>query len=61
MGAVAAKMFFKTGKETLAASQYSSLNRIPEKELLSTRTRYSEIQELVGGKKLYLIVNVASK
>lgn len=57
MGAALAKVFFKTGEDDILA-KYENVNQIPVKLINGEQT---VIGDQVKGKKLYLIVNVASK
>ena len=58
MGALVAKMVFKSGHDKLSASNFDSLNEIPVKELLGTDE--NPLGNYVAGKKVYLVVNVAT-
>ena len=59
MGAVIAKIIFKTGKDKLETTNFSSLNEIPVADLYGEERK--TIADYVKDKKLYLVVNVASK
>jgi len=57
MGNAIANIVFKKGEDDLQA-KYDSVNQIPIKTI---RGEEGLVADHVGGKKLYLIVNVASK
>ena len=58
MGGVIAKMIFKSGNDGFDLAKITTLNDIPCKKLDGEETT---IGKLIEGKKLYMIVNVASK
>ena len=58
MGAVLAKIVFKKGSDRFDLGKYASLNDIPVSTLRGEQTTLGELGQ---GKKLFLIVNVASK
>jgi len=57
MGAAVAKIFFKTGEDDIIA-KYDSVNQIP---CTSIRGEKGIVSDHLVDKKLYIIVNVASK
>ena len=57
MGALIAKAVFKNGDDEISC-KYASVNEIPVTTLQGEDT---QIGNLVQGKKLYMVVNVASK
>lgn len=59
MGGVLAKIVFKSGKDSLDQNKYQSINEIPVTTVEGQD--YEKLIDLVGDKKLYLIVNTASK
>lgn len=59
MGGALAKIVFKNGSDDISVEKYKSVNEIPV--TLITGEKVESIQKLVEGKKLYMIVNVASK
>ena len=59
MGGLIAKIVFKNGDDKLDSSKYSSLNDIPATSL--SGVMHDKLGDVVKGKKLYLVVNVASK
>ena len=60
MGGVLAKIVFKNGEDTLLLEKYKTVNEIPI--TLIDGNALNQLQELLkGDKKLYMIVNVASK
>jgi len=58
MGGAIAKLVFKSGNDVIA-TKYESANEIPVVDLLGVE--HDKIGNLVEGKKVYLIVNVASR
>lgn len=59
MGSAIAKIVFKQGADELSVEKYKSVNEVPV--TLITGEKLEQIQSLVANKKLYMIVNVASK
>lgn len=57
MGNAIAKLIFKKGEDAISA-KYKSVNDIPVKTI---RGKEGIVQDFVQNKKVYLIVNVASK
>ena len=57
MGNAIAKMIFKKGEDDISA-KYKSVNDIPVKTINGLD---GKISDHVKGKKIYLVVNVASK
>ena len=57
MGGTIAKMIFKKGEDDISA-KYNSVNDIPVKTINGIE---GKIADHVKGKKIYLVVNVASK
>lgn len=57
MGNAIAKIVFKKGEDNICA-KYQSVNDIP---VTTIDGQQGKIQDYVQGKKIYLIVNVASK
>jgi hypothetical protein len=58
MGGVIAKIVFKNGNDKLDLDKYESLNEI---KCVTLKGEEVTIGNVVDGKKLYLVVNVASK
>ena len=58
MGALAAKILFKTGNDKFEINKYQSLNQV---EVTTINGHKSKIGDFVQDSKLYIIVNVASK
>tara|TARA_B110000305_G_C19171510_1_gene507507 strand:- start:547 stop:726 length:180 start_codon:yes stop_codon:yes gene_type:complete len=59
MGGLIAKIVFKNGDDKLDSSTFSSLNDIPAMSL--SGVQHDRLGDVVKDKKLYLVVNVASK
>jgi hypothetical protein len=59
MGNAIMKLVFKNGDDALLLEKYKSVNEIPL--TLIDGSPVDKVQNLVKDKKLYLIVNVASK
>ena len=57
MGNAIAKLVFKTGEDDISA-KYDTVNQVPIKTI---RGEDGVVADYVKGKKVYLIVNVASK
>lgn len=57
MGDSISKMFFKVGEDDISA-KYDNLNQIPATLIDGTETT---IGDQIKGKKVYLVVNIASK
>ena len=58
MGGAVAKVVFKSGKDKFDIDKYESLNDI---EVTTLEEEKKTMGDVVAGKKLYLIVNTASK
>lgn len=59
MGGVLAKIVFKSGKDKLDQNKYQSILDIPVTTVEGDN--YERFVDLTGDKKLYLIINTASK
>jgi hypothetical protein len=59
MGGLIAKIVFKQGDDALLLEKYKSVNDIPI--TLLDGSEIESLKKLVEGKKLIMIVNVASK
>lgn len=59
MGAVLAKIFFKTGSDNIPYTEYKSLFDIPEVDIDGNKIQ--RLGDILKGKKAILVVNVVSK
>ena len=59
MGAVLAKMIFKTGRDPLPVSEAKSLFELPATDIDGNQIEH--LGTILEGKKAILVINVASK
>lgn len=59
MGALLAKIFFKTGSDQLPMTEFKSLFDIPEVDI--DGNKIERLGDILKGKKAILVVNVVSK
>ncbi len=59
MGAILAKMIFKTGHDQMAQSEAKSLFDIPETDI--DGNKINRLGDILEGKKAILVINVVSK
>jgi hypothetical protein len=59
MGAILAKILFKTGSDNIPHTEYKSLFDIPEVDIDGNKIQ--RLGDILTGKKAILVVNVVSK
>ena len=59
MGAILAKILFKTGSDNISHTEYKSLFDIPEVDIDGNKIQ--RLGDILKGKKAILVVNVVSK